>query len=224
MERRQQEEWARQEELHRQANEDRLRMAQELHDVLGHNLSLISVRAGVALHLMQERPDEARAALEAIRAASKDALAELRTALGILRQDGMEAPRAPAPGIDQLRRLVTDAASSGLSIRMEVCGEVRPVPPAVDLAAFRIGQEAITNVLRHAHAGSARIGVEYQDDAVVVRVEDTGTAHPARVPEAGNGIRGMRARADAVGGSLIAQPRTAGGFEVIAHLPYGSES
>jgi signal transduction histidine kinase len=221
--RRQQAEWARQEEVRRRASEERLRMAQELHDVLGHNISLINVRAGIALHLIDERPDEARAALEAIKTASKDALAELRTALGILRQDGAVAPRAPAPGIDQLERLVADAASSGLSIRMDVCGDVRPLPPAVDLAAFRIGQEAITNVLRHSHATSARIGVEYQDEAVVLTVEDRGTADPGMVPQAGSGILGMRERAAAVGGSLIAQPRRIGGFEVIARLPYGGE-
>jgi signal transduction histidine kinase len=220
-ERRQQAEWARQEELRRRASEDRLRMAQELHDVLGHNISLINVRAGVALHLIDERPEEARAALEAIKTASKDALAELRTVLGIFRQDGAVAPRAPAPGIGQLERLVADAASSGLSIQIDVRGDARPVPPAVDLAAFRIGQEAITNVLRHAHATSARIGVEYQAHAVVLTVEDTGTAHPGTMPEAGSGIQGMQSRAAAVGGSLIAQPKSGGGFEVMARLPYG---
>jgi signal transduction histidine kinase len=106
---------------------------------------------------------------------------------------------------------------------MEVCGDARPLPPSVELAAFRIGQEAMTNVLRHARASSARIGVEYQDDAVVVTVEDAGTANGGTVPEAGSGIRGMRERAAALGGSLIARPRLGGGFEVVARLPYDDE-
>jgi signal transduction histidine kinase len=224
MERRQEVERTRREEVLRRASEDRLRMAQELHDVLGHNISLINVRAGIALHLIEERPEEARAALEAIKTASKDALAELRTVLGIMRQDGAEAPRAPAPGIGQLERLVTDVASSGVSVEMDVCGEARPLPPAVGLAAFRIGQEAITNVLRHSHAGSARIGVEYQPDAVVLTVQDSGRAEPGIVPKAGAGIQGMRERAAAVGGSLSARPRAGGGFEVVARLPYGGDA
>ncbi len=218
------EEHARQEERLRRTTEDRTRMAQEIHDVLGHNISLINVRASVALHLIDEKPEEARAALEAIKDASKDALAELRTVLGLLRQDGEPAPRAPAPGMAQLKDLLADAGASGLAVELDTHGEVHPLPPAVDLAVYRIVQEALTNVIRHAQTASVQVDVTFGEHELVVRVDDDGNVPAAYQRSDGIGIRGMRERAVTLGGSLVAGPKNTGGFTVVAHVPYGSRS
>ena len=215
---------ARHEERLRRASEDRARMAQELHDVLGHNISLINVRAGVALHLIDDKPGEARAALEAIKDASKDALAELRTVLGLLRQDGEAAPRSPAPGIGQLENLIADAGASGLAVELHTHGQVQPLPAAADLAAFRIIQEALTNVIRHAQTTSVQVDLTFDEQEIVVRVDDQGSPSLTRQTSEGIGIRGMRERAAALGGSLMAGPKSTGGFLVVARLPYGAPS
>jgi signal transduction histidine kinase len=200
------------EEARRRATEERLRIARELHDVLGHHLSLINVQASAALH----RPDAAKSeqALIAIKQASKETLRELRTTLGILRQDG-EAPTAPAPGLSRLDDLVVTAGGSGVEIRTELAA-TRPLPPEVDLAAYRIVQEALTNVARHAGATTAVVRVRLDRDDVLVEVEDDGTGVPGAP---GNGILGMRERARALGGSLTTGPRPDGGFRVCARLP-----
>jgi signal transduction histidine kinase len=200
------------EEARRRATEERLRIARELHDVLGHHLSLINVQASAALH----RPDPARSevALTAIKQASKETLRELRTTLGVLRQDG-EAPTAPLPGLDSLPELITTAGRSELEIRTELA-ETRTLPPEVDLAAYRIVQEALTNVTRHAGAKAAVVRVRPDRDDVLVEVEDDGTGAPGAP---GNGILGMRERARALGGSLTTGPRPDGGFRVCARLP-----
>ncbi|MDO3705691.1 sensor histidine kinase [Micromonospora sp. C28SCA-DRY-2] len=200
------------EEARRRATEERLRIARDLHDVLGHHLSLINVQASAALH----RPDPARSAqaLTAIKQASKETLRELRTALGILRQDG-EAPTRPAPGLHRLDELVTTAGRSGLAVRTELT-EPRPLPPEVDLAAYRILQEALTNVTRHAGATTAVIRVRPDHDDLLVEVDDDGTGTPG---PPGNGILGMSERARALGGSLTTGPGPHGGFQVRARLP-----
>jgi signal transduction histidine kinase len=207
---------ARAEQEKRQASEERLRIARELHDVLGHHLSLINVQAGVGLHLMDTRPEQAREALTAIKSASAEALREVRSVLGVLRPEEEAAPRAPAPSLARLDDLTADA---GLPVRTVVEGEPRPLPAEVDRAAYRIVQEALTNVRRHAGAEAAAVvTIGYGDDEVTVRVADDGVGGPA-VPEAGNGIAGMRARAAALGGTLLAGPADAGGFTVAATLP-----
>jgi signal transduction histidine kinase len=214
------------EEDRRRAGEERLRIARELHDVLAHNISLINVQAGVALHLMDERPGQSRAALEAIKQASSDALHELRSVLDILRQGG-DAPRAPTSGLDSLDDLVANAAAAGLEVRTRVEGTPRPLPAGVDLAAYRIVQEALTNVTRHAgRPVTATVLVAFGDDELTVRVDDDGngeeSAFGRQIPRSGrsgNGIRGMRERAAALGGDLTAGPRAGGGFRVSAHLP-----
>jgi signal transduction histidine kinase len=200
------------EEARRRATEERLRIARELHDVLGHHLSLINVQASAALH----RPDPSRSeqALIAIKQTSKETLRELRTTLGILRQEG-EAPTAPTPGLNRLYELVTMAGRSGLEIHTELT-ETRPLPPEVDLAAYRIVQEALTNVTRHAGATTAVIQVRPDRDDVLVEVEDDGTGAPG---PPGNGILGMGERARALGGSLTTGPGPDGGFRVRARLP-----
>ena len=200
------------EQQRRQASEERLRIARELHDVLGHHLSLISVQAGVGLHLMDEQPEQARTALVAIRQASAEALREVRSVLGVLRAEDEQAPRTPAPGLANLSTLVEDAGASA-----SVLGELRELPAEVDRAAYRIAQEALTNVRRHAGpAASARVTIGYGPDALTVRVADDGIGG---VAEDGNGIAGMRARAAALGGTLTAGPADGGGFLVEARLP-----
>ena len=209
---------ARDEQERRQASEERLRMARELHDVLGHHLSLISVQAGVGLHLMDSRPEQAREALTAIRAASAEALAEMRGVLGVLRTEGDEAaPRQPAPGLDRLGELTADA---GIAVETRIEGERRPVPPEVDRAAYRIVQEALTNVRRHGPADAhAVVTVGYRPAELAVTVTNDGPLSGSDA--AGNGIGGMRARAEALGGTLSAGPGAAGGFQVAAVLPVG---
>jgi signal transduction histidine kinase len=216
----------------RRASEERLRIAQELHDVLAHNISLISVQAGVALHLMDERPDQAaqqaRTSLTAIRQASKEALGELRSVLGMLRSPSDEqAPLSPVPGLAQLGDLTSRATAAGLAVQTEVSGDQRPLPAGTDLASYRIVQEALTNVIRHAGARSVAIRVSYGDTSLGIEVEDDGTGGAgdfggAGAGAAGNGIAGMRERARLLGGELIARPMPGKGFLVRATLPLGT--
>jgi signal transduction histidine kinase len=207
----------RDEQQRRQSSEERLRIARELHDVLGHHLSLINVQAGVGLHLMDEQPEQARTALLAIKQASAEALREVRSVLGVLRAEDEQAPRAPAPSLANLAALAEDAGAHTV-----VEGEPRELPAELDRAAYRIAQEALTNVRRHAGAtAAATVTIGYRPDGLTVRVEDDG---PGGAPEAdyetaGNGIAGMRARAAALGGTLTAGPQPAGGFRVEASLP-----
>jgi signal transduction histidine kinase len=212
------------EEERRRASEERLRVARELHDVLAHNISLINVQAGVALHLMDEQPEQARTALTAIKQASKDALGELRSVLGVLRQPDDEAPLDPAPTMARLDTLLDQARAAGLDVRVDVEGAPRPLPSPVDLAAFRIVQEALTNVTKHAGPAAATVHVRYGDDELVVAVDDDGPQTGTPVAPAhgtGSGLVGMRERAAALGGDVVAGPRAGGGFHVLATLPIG---
>jgi signal transduction histidine kinase len=209
-----------QEETRRRASEERLRIARDLHDALGHHLSLINVQSGVALHLNQELPEQARTSLAAIKQASKEALGELRSVLSILRQVDENAPRAPAPSVARLDALVSRAAAAGLEVHTEISGTPRTLPTGVDLAAFRIIQEALTNVTRHAGKATATIRVGYGERDLTVQVEDDGNGSgQGSASGGGNGIPGMRERASALGGELEAGPRPGGGFEVRARLP-----
>jgi signal transduction histidine kinase len=205
---------ARTEEKERRVGEQRLRLAQELHDVLAHNISLINVQASVALHLIDTQPEQAGPALMNIKAASRDALHELRAALDLLR-GGEQAPRAPEPRLTDLEALIEGVRAGGLEVRLERDGPATPLPAAVELAAYRIVQEALTNVTRHAQARTATIHLRY-DDGVTVEVTDDGIGGPAG---AGNGITGMRERATALGGTMEAGPGPHRGFRVLAHLP-----
>jgi signal transduction histidine kinase len=214
------------EEERRQASEERLRMARELHDVLAHNISMINVQAGVALHLIDQDPEQARTALAAIKEASKEALTEMRSVIGVLRSQGESAPRSPTAGLARLEELLGRARSAGLRVDAEIVGERRPLPAGTDLAAFRIVQESLTNVTRHAGPGpvTARVRIAYGEREVAVQVEDDGQGvsllddHPG-----GSGINGMRERAAALGGSFSAGPRPGGGFRVSASLPVDEE-
>jgi len=210
---------AREEQERRQASEERLRIARELHDVLGHHLSLINVQAGVGLHLMDNQPEQAREALSAIKTASSEALREVRAVLGVLRTEDEAAPRQPALGINRLDELTADA---GLPVTTSISGEPRVLPPEVDRAAYRIVQEALTNVRKHAGAeASAAIAVDYLPTALHLAIRNEGgLVADGSQPSAGTGIAGMRERAQSLGGSLEAGP-VDGGFLVSVLLPTG---
>ncbi|MGR4849050.1 sensor histidine kinase [Streptomyces sp. LARHCF252] len=200
----------------RRADEERLRIAQELHDVLAHSISVINVQAGVGLALLDTDPEQARTALTTIKDQSKEALGEVRQVLDALRAPGA-APRAPAPGLDRLSELVEQAASAGLTVEVE--GEPPRLAPGTDLAAFRIVQEALTNVVRHSGSRHARVRLAHDADVLRLRVDDDGPATGADAGGSGNGLVGMRERAAALGGTIEAGPRPDGGFRVLAVLP-----
>jgi len=209
---------AKEEQERRQASEERLRIARELHDVLGHHLSLINVQAGVGLHLMDSRPEQAREALAAIKTASAEALREVRSVLDVMRADDEAAPRQPAVGLRLLGDLTADA---GLPITTKVTGDERPLPAEVDRAAYRIVREALTNVRKHAGPGAtASISVDYLPTALHLAIRNEGPAvEAADAPSGeGTGIAGMRERAQSLGGSLEAGP-VDGGFLVSVLLP-----
>jgi signal transduction histidine kinase len=214
----------REEEARRRAGEERLRIARELHDVLGHNISLISVQAGVALHLMDKQPEQARVALSVIRDASKEALRELRSVLDVLRQVHEEAPRSPSSGLASLSDLISRAAEAGLQVHTEVSGDLKGVPASVDLTAFRIIQEALTNVMRHSGQTSSRVHVTCNEQELTLRIDNevgseasrNGIEHGIKL---GQGILGMKERATALGGVVEAGLRPDGGFRVFARLP-----
>jgi signal transduction histidine kinase len=210
---------ARAEEARRRANEERLRIARELHDVLAHNISLVNVQAGVALHLMDERPEQARTALTAIKQASNEALGELRSVLDILREGHESVPRSPTSGLAGLDDLVAQTQAAGLEVTTRVEGNHRPLPSEVDLAAFRIVQEALTNVRRHAGDARATITIRYGDRALTVQVDDDGRSASTDARPGGKGLSGMRERAAALDGELEAGPLPDRGFRIRARLP-----
>jgi signal transduction histidine kinase len=216
---------SRQLDQRRQQSEERLRVARDLHDVIGHNISLINVQASMGLDLMDSQPEQARAALTAIKSASKEALEELRTMLTTLRHDEDDAaPRSPAPGLDRLPELIELTRAAGLKVEAEIVGQAPPMPAAVQLAAYRIIQESLTNVARHAGRARVTVRVAYLDSAVHVEVDDDGPAPSpgAAAIRTGSGITGMRERATALGGDLSAGFRRGGGFRVSARLPVKS--
>ena len=215
----------REEEARRRVAEDRIRIARELHDVVAHHIALINAQAGVAVHLADEIPPPVRAALEHIRDASHEALQELKATVSLLRQaDDPSAPLEPAPGLAQLPELLAAFARAGLDVSVERIGEVRPLPPAVDLTAYRIVQESLTNVSKHAAVPNARVQLYFGDEQLAVRVDDDGRTAPLRDypgpgPGTGHGLTGMRERAAVVGGTFSAGRDPWGGFRVSADLP-----
>lgn len=211
---------SREQEAERRVQQERMRIARDLHDVVAHTLTTINVQAGTAAALIAEDPAYARGALQLIEEASREATAELRAIVGVLRdRDAVDAPRAPAPGLDCVADLVARSGESGLSVTLKVSGEPpRRLPDAVSLAGYRIVQESLTNVHRHAATASVCIRLEYGEHAVSVSVQnDSGLA--ASPSQGGVGIIGMRERAEALGGSLRAGSLP-GGFRVEAELPY----
>ena len=196
----------------------RLAIARELHDVLAHTITVIGVQAAAGIDALDRAPEDTRSALRTIRSASKEAMAELRSTVRVLRDGGSSDPPEPQPRLDQLPQVIESARATGLRVTLETTGERPTVPVAVELAAYRIVQEALTNVIRHAGAESATVRVEYLADALLVRITDDG--HGAAGPTNGHGMIGMRERARAVGGTFDAGPADHG-FVVRTRLPLG---
>jgi signal transduction histidine kinase len=243
----------------RRVEEERLRIARELHDVVAHTMATITVQAAAATQLLRTRPDEAAESLKAIRAASKEGLRELRTILDVLRTadstDEPADPTQPTPGLSRLAALAAGVRAAGLPVTVTVTGQPRDLPAVTDLSAFRIIQEALTNTLRHAGPATAAVTVDYGSAELRVEITDTGhglagsaaeAAYAAFVVEGGfpvpapvavrrdrdvgppgavgHGLRGMRERAAAAGGTIDIGPLPAGGFRVTANLPFDPRS
>ncbi|MFJ9716967.1 sensor histidine kinase [Streptomyces sp. NPDC101213] len=229
-------------EARRRVAEERLRIARELHDLVAHQITLANAQATVAAHFLDTRPEQTRKSLEELVETTADALDDLRATVGLLRQSGdASSPAEPAPGLSRLPALLESFRHAGLEVSVHQEGTARPLPPGVDLTAYRIVQEALTNVTKHAGTGGARVRLVWRRDRVTVTVADDGggartapaastgpsaspgpsaSTAPDRPP--GHGLIGMRERATAVGGSLFAGRRPEGGFLVSARLPLPS--
>jgi signal transduction histidine kinase len=203
---------------------ERLRIARELHDSVAHSMSVIAVQAGMGHHVIDTQPAESKRALAAIEATSRDALIEMRRLLGVLRQEGEQtAALVPAPGIGDLPALITQARSAGVEVQVEQRGTRRELPPSIDLSAYRIVQEALTNTIRHG-GRDVTVLLDFSDAELRIQVIDHGSgAEPARpvpvAPGSGHGLIGMRERVAVFGGQLSAGPRPTGGYDVQATLP-----
>jgi signal transduction histidine kinase len=211
----------REREARRRVQEERLRIARELHDAVGHQVALINVQAGAMGYLLDTDLGKARESLAHIQQASEAALEELRLTVGLLRQPGDSEPTEPAGGLSRLDELIESFATTGLRVTCEVTGQVRRLPEAIDLTAYRVIQESLTNAAKHAAGASALVQLAFRPGVLALSVQDDG---PLVVKDAeggeGHGIIGMRERAAAVGGWLSAGPRGGGGFRVLAELPF----
>jgi signal transduction histidine kinase len=219
---------AREELARRAVTEERLRLARELHDVVAHAMSVIAVQSGVGTHVADTQPKEAAKALVAIEATSRTALTELRRLLGVLRQENEpQGALAPVPGLGDLDSLLAEAGKAGLAVRLQVHGTRPPLPAGVDLSAYRIIQEALTNVVKHAGPARAQVVIGYRDQEIRVEVTDDGRGTVTSVSDGrvgtGHGLIGMRERVQAFGGDLEAGPRPGGGFRVAARLPFAAD-
>ncbi|MFI7298686.1 sensor histidine kinase [Streptomyces sp. NPDC050121] len=207
----------REETARRRADDERLRIARELHDSLTHQISIIKVQAEVAVHVARRRGEQVPEALLAIQEAGREASRELRATLQALRDDDTTPPR----GLDHIKELVERARTLGLDATLTIEGQRCDVPAAVDRTAYRIVQESLTNIARHADANAASVRIDCRPDALAIRVDDDGKATPGTAPVPGVGLLGMRERVTALGGRLRAAPRDEGGFTVQAELPVG---
>ena len=205
----------REETARHRADEERLHIARELHDSLTHQISVIKLQSEVAVHLAHKRGEPVPEALLAIREAGREATRELRAALDALRDDGRTPPR----GLDHVPELVERARATGLDATLTIDGQRHDVPAAVDRTAYRIVQESLTNIARHAAAATASVRIDFRPNALAIRVDDDGKATPDTAPMPGVGLLGMRERVTALGGRLRAEPRSEGGFTVQAELP-----
>ena len=226
----------RDDEARRRVAEERVRIARELHDLVAHQITLANAQATVAAHLFDTRPEQTRQSLKELVETTSDALDYLRATVGLLRQSGDAVePVEPAPGLSRLPTLLESFRRAGLYVSVHQDGTVRPLPPGVDLTAYRIVQEALTNVTKHAGTGSARVHLTWKHDHVTITVADDGEGagttpnastrpRPARLPQRppGYGLIGMRERATAVGGELRAGRQPGGGFLVASQLPLPS--
>ncbi len=212
-----------------EVREERVRIARELHDVVAHTLAVITVQAGVGRRLMAKRPEEARSALESIEAIGRTAQDELRVVLGLLRDEDVEpASLVPAPRLADLTELAETVRASGVRVELRMSGADRPLSPALELSVYRVVQEALTNVVKHAPGARAMVDVEVSAGSVRVEVTDDGRPAASRspgqqtgagAPSAGHGLAGMRERVGAFGGSLAAGPLAGGGFRLLGRIP-----
>jgi signal transduction histidine kinase len=210
----------RDEEAKRAVADERLRIAQELHDVVAHSMGVIAVQAGVGAHVIDNDPAEAKKSLEAISSTSRTTLTEIRRILGVLRDD-TGAEYQPSPGLEELPKLVHDVRAAGVDVDVKVEGARCELPPGLDLTAYRIVQEALTNVLKHAGPAHASVVVDYAPGALRLEVSDDGRGVNGRAENGGgHGLLGMRERVAVYGGTLAAGPKVGGGFRVSAELPY----
>ncbi|WP_431677960.1 sensor histidine kinase [Kitasatospora sp. KL5] len=205
----------REEAARHRADEERLRIARELHDSLTHQISIVKLQAEVAVHVARRRGEPVPEALLAIQAAGREAARELRATLEALRDDDTTPPR----GLDHVPELVERARSIGLDATLTIEGQPHDVPAAVERTAYRIVQESLTNIARHADAAKASVRIDCRSDVLAIRVDDDGRAAPDNAPTPGIGLLGMRERVTALGGRLRAEPRSEGGFTVQAELP-----
>jgi signal transduction histidine kinase len=209
----------REERAREAVREERARLARELHDVVAHSISVMTVQAAGVGRLLRPEQEREREALRAVEQTGREALAEMRRLLGVLRRDEVDAELTPQPGISNVERLLEQVRAAGLPVELRVEGEPRPLPPGVDLSAYRIVQEALTNALKHAGPARATVAVRYREDAVEVDVTDNGRLDGLDGGGDGQGLIGMRERVAVYGGVLEAGPRGDGGFGVRARLP-----
>jgi len=212
---------SREEEARRRVDEERIRIARDVHDIVAHGLSTVTVQAGAAEALLESDPGRAREAIGAIRATGKDALAELRSMLDVLRTGDADAPRTPVADIAHVEDLARPLRDAGLEVHFDVSGDLEDAPAYAGVSAYRIVQEALTNVLRHAEAHEVSVRIAVGADCVELSVVDDGTGAPhERVDaEGGHGVRGMRERVEALGGAFEAGPAAGAGFRVSASIP-----
>ncbi|HYH48295.1 MAG TPA: sensor histidine kinase [Acidimicrobiia bacterium] len=223
-------------EAERRVAEERIRIARELHDLLAHTVSVMTVQAGVAADSLHRRPDVARTAIDTIRSAGRDAMAEIRATVAVLRSGAAPSGghgMAPAPGLARIDELVTSAGAAGLTVEVHALPPAVALPPVVELTAYRVVQEALTNVIRHAGATRAEVSLALTADALVIDVHDDGSASGgvsvsagagATAGGSGFGLRGMAERVESLGGSLQYGRRPGGGFIVRATVPVGQAS
>ncbi|MDT0610867.1 sensor histidine kinase [Streptomyces lancefieldiae] len=210
----------REEEARRRVGEERTRIARELHDIVAHHIALAHIEAGTASYFLRTKPDEAQKIIDRLADTTSDALRELKATIGLLRsEDDQEAPREPAPGLYRLPQLIASLERAGLTVHLVRRGEERPLSPGVDLTAYRIVQEALTNVTKHAGTPEATVSLEYTRTLVTITVNDNGPAQRQTRNGTGYGLIGMRERATSAGGHVTAGGRPGGGFEVRAELP-----
>jgi signal transduction histidine kinase len=207
----------------RAAADERLRIAQELHDVVAHSLGVIAVQAGVGMHVIDTDPAEARRALEHISRTSRSSLGEIRRLLGLVRSGGPTVAYTPTPGLADLPRLALEVADAGLPVDLDVADNKGYLPAGVELAAYRIVQEALTNALRHAHAHRATVRLDVHRGCLRVVVSDDGSGHNGGRRSGGHGLVGMRERVAVYGGSLDVGPAPEGGFRIDATIPYDED-
>lgn len=204
------------------ATAERLRISRELHDIVAHSIGVIALQSGAAARVIDTQPQRARDALREVETASRETLAGLRQVLGAIRRTGPGqdpgAPCEPAPGLADVERLVAATTAAGVRVDVQWLGERRPLPVDVELAAYRIIQESVTNVIRHAGASSCQVLIDSQQDKLAIDVTDSGHG-PGSTAGSGHGLPGMRERAALLGGDLTAGPRPEGGFRVTARLP-----